>query len=244
MNIRSKRINLNLSIFDKFPVLLATSTKEYGDMSQKGGEKAKENRKKFFDNIGILPEKVHIPSPIHEGCVAIANSSDNFYPRIDGLVTNNHSVFLSIKTADCPAIFFFDPKARIIGLTHGGWKNLKAGAIKNIVQKMIELQSCRHDILVGIGPFICTKCYEVGTITAISFSEINRAVKYDGDKINLSLLTIITYLLKEEGILTDKIDCDGRCTYQTKNLFSARRDGNNSQMGISIFGMKEDYQND
>src|SRR5690606_7170018 len=39
----------------------------------------------------------------------------------DGLVTREKNVALSVITADCVPIIYFEPKAGIVGISHQGW---------------------------------------------------------------------------------------------------------------------------
>jgi len=71
----------------------------------------------------------------------------------------DNSVLLSVHTADCVPLLFYDPISQIIGAAHAGWR----GTVLHIGQKMIKtmekLGSKTSDIRVVIGPHICGKCY-------------------------------------------------------------------------------------
>ena len=47
------------------------------------------------------------------------------------MITNKQNIAISILTADCAPILFYDPKKNIIGPAHAGWK----GAYKKIGKK-------------------------------------------------------------------------------------------------------------
>ena len=79
----------------------------------------------------------------------------------DAIVCEVKNIGISILTADCAPILFYDPKQKIIGCAHSGWKGALSGIIKNTVKKFNELNSNNEDLIVVIGPCISQKNYEV-----------------------------------------------------------------------------------
>jgi YfiH family protein len=83
-------------------------------------------------------------------------------PKADALVTNVPGIILGILTADCTPVLFADPKARVIGAAHAGWKGAVSGVLATTVKGMEELGAKRGDIVAVIGPCIQQSSYEVG----------------------------------------------------------------------------------
>lgn len=83
-------------------------------------------------------------------------------PRADGAVTNEPWEILAILTADCAPILFFDPKARVIGACHAGWRGAIDGVVENTILGMVSLGASRSQIISVIGPCIGHKSYQVG----------------------------------------------------------------------------------
>ena len=79
----------------------------------------------------------------------------------DAIVSQVKNVGISILTADCAPILFYDPKKKIIGCAHSGWKGALSGIIQNTVKKFNELNSNNNDLIAIIGPCISKKIYEV-----------------------------------------------------------------------------------
>ena len=77
------------------------------------------------------------------------------------MVSQVKNVGIGILTADCAPILFYDPKKKIIGCAHAGWKGAFNGVIQNTVKKFNELNSNNKDIIAVIGPCISKKNYEV-----------------------------------------------------------------------------------
>ena len=79
----------------------------------------------------------------------------------DAIVSEVKNIGISILTADCAPILFYDQKKKIIGCAHSGWKGALNGIIKNTVKKFYELNSDNNDLIAVIGPCISRKNYEV-----------------------------------------------------------------------------------
>ena len=79
----------------------------------------------------------------------------------DAIVSEVKNIGISILTADCAPILFYDQKKKIIGCAHSGWKGALNGIIKNTVKKFNELNSDNNDLIAVIGPCISSKNYEV-----------------------------------------------------------------------------------
>lgn len=81
----------------------------------------------------------------------------------DALITSGTEVPLVILTADCAAIFLFDPVHYAIGIAHAGWRGTVAGIAANTIERMSDVFGSKpKDLIAGIGPSIGPCCYEVG----------------------------------------------------------------------------------
>ena len=79
----------------------------------------------------------------------------------DAIVSEVKNVGIGILTADCAPILFYNPKKKIIGCAHSGWKGALNGIIKNTVQKFYDLNSNSDDLIAIVGPCIGKKNYKV-----------------------------------------------------------------------------------
>ena len=87
-----------------------------------------------------------------------------FKPRTQGdaVITRKRGVALTLSTADCAPLLFFDPVTSAIGVAHAGWRGTARGIAAATVAAMSEqFGSHPADILAGIGPCIGPCCYEV-----------------------------------------------------------------------------------
>jgi len=163
----------------------------------------------------------------------------------DGILTNYRQLALGILTADCAPILFYDPKKKLIGAAHAGWR----GAYKKITKKIINFYlkngSNLKDIYIVIGPCISQKNYEVKNDFKKKFVKQNsnnkKYFKSKAKKIFFSLKDYIAGQLKEFGI--KNIEIIKKDTFNVKNnFFSARRSlknkNNDYGRNISIIMIK------
>lgn len=92
------------------------------------------------------------------------------YEDIDGLITDEEDVVLSVFTADCVPILFLDQKNKAIGVAHSGWRGTVQQISVEVLRQMKEAYgSEKEDFLIAIGPSICQSCYEVSEDVAMQF---------------------------------------------------------------------------
>jgi hypothetical protein len=81
----------------------------------------------------------------------------------DGLVTDDPSIALMLRFADCQPILLYDPEQRVLALLHAGWRGVAQGIARRGVETMQEVFDCRPEQLIaGLGPAIGPCCYAVG----------------------------------------------------------------------------------
>ena len=122
----------------------------------------------------------------HTNEVICFNSNSDVKNKLvgDAIVSKVKNIGIGILTADCAAIFFYDPKNEIIGCAHAGWKGALNGIIKNTVKKFNELNSKNSDLIAVVGPCIDKKNYEVKSDFFNKFTDKDIKNKFFFDKIN------------------------------------------------------------
>ncbi len=83
-------------------------------------------------------------------------------PKVDGLVTRRPRLALGVLTADCAPVLMAEPGGRAIGATHAGWRGALGGVLEATIEAMVALGAEREAIVVGVGPTIGKRSYEVG----------------------------------------------------------------------------------
>jgi YfiH family protein len=128
-------------------------------------EIVRRNRARVASIVGAAPAWLTFGRQVHGARVAVVSNAQrgDVFDDTDALVTNASLLPLVILTADCAAIFFYDPVHRAIGIAHAGWRGTVAGIAARTVETMRDVFGSQPDQLTAaIGPSIGPCCYEVG----------------------------------------------------------------------------------
>lgn len=146
----------------------------------------------------------------------------------DAMVTATPGLALGILTADCAPVLLADPRAKVIGAAHAGWKGALGGVLEATLEAMEKLGAQRMRIQAVIGPSISQDAYEVGWDFRDRFLELglrNRRFFVPSDKeghYRFDLPGYAAHRLTAAG--AGSVESLGVCTYPPENgYFSFRR---------------------
>jgi len=123
------------------------------------------NHRLICQALGFHVQDIVSPYQVHGATVGIVDERDKgqVQPETDALITQTPGVLLMLRFADCTPIILYDPRQRVIGLAHAGWRGTVAQVVPATVQAMGDAFGCHSaDLIAGIGPAIGPCCYEVG----------------------------------------------------------------------------------
>ena len=111
--------------------------------------------------IGVEPGRIARMHQVHgaEVLVVRAPPDPDRPPRVDGLVTDQPGLALSVRVADCVPVLLADPAAGVVGCAHAGRTGLAEGVVPRTLQAMRDLGARR--VRAWVGPYVCGGCYEV-----------------------------------------------------------------------------------
>ena len=149
---------------------------------------------------------------------------------VDGLMTVEKNLLLSVRTADCVPILLCDKDKKVCAAVHAGWRGTVGGIIKNALNKMQEKGASLTDIVVAIGPCVGKCCYEVGEDVREEFLAISSGCDEffapQNGKYMLDLVGVNEFIIKECGISPENISSADLCTKcREDEFFSHRRSG-------------------
>ncbi|WP_084804533.1 peptidoglycan editing factor PgeF [Halonatronum saccharophilum] len=215
-------------------------------------EKVNENRRRVGSILKADLKDMVAAKQIHDNKVYIVSDKDKgrgaldykgAIEEIDALITNKRGILLSSYYADCTPIILLDPKKKVVGLAHAGWKGTVKKIGEKTVIKMSEVYGSNpEDIIAGIGPTIGPCCYQVDERVVGPLSEEldywKEVVEEDEEarwRLNLSLAN--KKGLEKVGvgsIIESKL-----CTSCYSELFfSYRRDGGRTGRMASLIKLK------
>src|SRR5579862_4465689 len=132
-----------------------------------------ENRARMAGALGVAPERFLTAFQIHSPQVVVVETpwTAETRPRADAIVTRMRALAIGVSTADCGPVLLADPKARVIGAAHAGWRGALTGVVEAAIAAMEQLGAARADIHAAIGPMIRQPKYEVGADLIGRFEE-------------------------------------------------------------------------
>jgi YfiH family protein len=198
-----------------------------------------ENYKIFCNSTGIDISNIVFSSQFHNAEIKIVTQKDRGkgiikeldYENKDALITNERNVALTVFSADCVPVMYFDCKNKVIAAAHCGW----GGTIKKLASKVVKTMTDKYgtkpkDVYVAIGAAIKSCCYEVSLdlyekfITEFDYIEKEGAAFVKDGKYFLDLPLINLLELKRCGV--ENVEISPLCTScNDELLFSHRKSG-------------------
>lgn len=243
---------LRLLFFEGLPVRHAFSTRKGGVSAPPfhslnlglsvGDDPAavQENRRRYFAVLGLHPSQVVRVRQVHGRDVLVVDEAlagregfprlllDEHY-RYDALLTNLPGFGLCISTADCLPIFLVDPRRRVIGAVHAGWRSSVRGITEQAVRRMTDTYGTDPaDCYAAIGPGIRGCCYEVDapvvTPLQAAFAQWEVCVRPRREgRWMLDLAALNRGILERVGVRSDRIFDTRLCTACRTDLFYSHR---------------------
>ena len=175
-------------------------------------------------SMGVAPDRLLLVKQVHGIRVAVARrgaSAPWARPEADIIVTDDPSVAIGVRVADCAPVLLHDPVTRAVGAAHAGWRGTASGAAAAAVRAMQETFGSRPPALVAaIGPCLGACCGEVGpdVVDAFRAGGADRAslaawfTPGSGDRSFLDLERANRDQLQAAGVRPDAIFSSGLCT--------------------------------
>ncbi len=179
---------------------------------------------------------------VHGKTVAVVDQSDagGYRAATDAIITNDRSITLTMRFADCAPIVFYDPAHHTIGIAHAGWRGVATNIAQETVSAMQSaFQSKPQDLWAGIGPCISVDRYRVGpevidAVRAACPPESPIARSQPDGSTHLDLNAAIESQLRASGV--NQIEVSGLCTAtNTQEWFSHRAEkGKTGRFGVVL----------
>ncbi len=206
------------------------------------------NRRTVMHILGLPSEKLATLSQVHSTRVVTVGADFDLTsrPEADGLVSATPGVALGVLSADCTPVLFADPKAKVIGACHAGWRGAVDGIIANTIAAMSALGAEPTRMIAAIGPTIWLENYEVGPDFAADFLALHK--EGEGfltslgpqNREHFDLPGFVRSELEKSGL--HHIGLAGACTYAHPDLYFSHRYAthNHTRTGrqISIIALK------
>lgn len=225
------------NIFDNLPVTTGVTTRLGGystgaynsfNLATHTGDDTtvvEQNRKKLLHDLDISSKTYISGSQVHgDRVIEITRENCSATFECDAFITKERDVILNIFVADCVPIVIYDKKQHVCGICHCGWKGTYLKLLSKTISKMEEsYNSCREDLLIGIGVSIGNCCYEVSQELFEDFD-----LRYDEGEVKdnhyfLDLKNINKNQALNVGIPAKNISVMEYCTACKTDLFYSHR---------------------
>lgn len=187
------------------------------------------NRRLFGQALGFeVPWTLSMNHGVQVAVLTEPSRPDRRQPG-DACITDVPGVGMSITTADCVPILFYDPGRPAVGLAHAGWRGTVGGIAAATAAAMAENYGSRpEDLQVGIAPAIGPEAFLVHGDVAEPFQRRFPGrdwIKQVEDRWSIDLWHANYEVLLEYGVPAENIRVSRLCTSEREDLFfSYRRD--------------------
>jgi hypothetical protein len=153
-------------------------------------------------------------------------------PGADIVVSNDVSLAVTVRVADCVPLLLGDPSLGVVAAAHAGWRGTAARVAGVAVECLAEEFGSRPGNLVAaIGPCIGPEAYEVGESVRAAFRAADHdAVSVDRwflprdhQRLHLDLWRANIDQLVEAGVRASNIHCLRGCTWSHPQWFHSHR---------------------
>ena len=200
------------------------------------------NRLRLANAIGVLPQRLFLPSQVHGDRILRVTSETTTADLMetDALVTSEKGVCIAVMSADCVPTLLYDPVKSVVAAVHSGWR----GTVQKILSKTIaylreHYDSQPDDILAGIGPSVCQESYEVGgeviAQVVTNFANASKLmIPTAPDKAKLDLWEANRIQLIDSGLAADNVRVANLCTVIHNEWFFSARKGDKGRFAAGI----------
>ena len=175
------------------------------------------NREILAEQIGVAPDNLKFMNQIHSNRVEILRNLDDELQPCDGVITALRGVVLCVLVADCSPVLIAGERRGVVAAVHAGRAGVTGKICTNAVNLMASEFGCEAaELRVFVGANIKARNYEVGGLDLREFNRYKKEGKFDMEA-----------ALRDEfaQLGVGRVEFDPRCTFETRELFSYRRDG-------------------
>jgi YfiH family protein len=181
-----------------------------------------------FDRVLLLRQ-------VHGAHVAVVNRGEYMpgpRPEADVAVTNDSTIAIGVRVADCAPILIGDRRRQVVAAAHAGWRGtVERAAIAAVRVMQDRFGSSPDDLIAAIGPCLSLCCGEVGPEVRESFREAGHDADSlrrwftsgRGDRLQLDLPLANRDQLASTGVPSSQIHVSGLCTKSYPEVFHSYR---------------------
>jgi YfiH family protein len=184
---------------------------------------------------GVSRDRVRLLRQVHGHAIAVAAADareQRHTPEADGIVSNDPSLALGVRVADCAPILMADRRLGVVAAVHAGWRSTMQRIVNHAVEALGRGFGVRpEDLIVAVGPSLGACCGEMGEEVVDAFrgaghrdDRIGRWFSWNhGQRPHFDLWRANTDQLVDAGVPEDSIHVSGLCTRSHPDVFHSYR---------------------
>lgn len=199
----------------------------------------KQNRKLFFDALGIPEDNIAWSKLVHSNKVLVADTPIKG-EDCDAVITNKPNVFACVSIADCTPVLIYDAKQKAVAAIHAGWRGTAANIVTETLKAMQSHYGTKgEDCLAFIGACISEQNFEVGEEVAIQFKDDVKRYDASKQKYFVDLKKENKKQLLKFGLQENNIEISEYCTIADNDrFFSYRKEKGVTGRMLAVIGIK------
>lgn len=182
---------------------------------------------------GVEPDQLRLLHQVHGRRIIIAGSAEPWTrPEADGVITDDPSVALVVRVADCAPVLLADRRLGVTAAVHAGWRSTMLQIVPAAVEALrVSYGTAPGDLVAAIGPSLGLCCGEMGEEVVEAF----RAAGHDeaflarwfarapGRRPHFDLWQANRDQLESCGVSADAVHVAGLCTRTHPAVFHSYR---------------------
>jgi YfiH family protein len=164
---------------------------------------------------------------------AVAASADAVErPEADAIISDDPSLVLVVRVADCAPILIADRRLGVVAAVHAGWRSTMRRIAPSAIRALHERYGSRpQDLTVAIGPALGACCGEMGEEVVAAFVQAGHDPqtvdrwfrRASGRKPHFDLWRANVDQLEAAGVARPGIHVSGLCTRTHAEVFHSYR---------------------
>jgi hypothetical protein len=184
---------------------------------------------------GVPPERLRLLHQVHGRTVADASAGKRErwqQPEADAVISDDPSVALVVRVADCAPILITDRRLGVVAAVHAGWRSTMQRIVLAAIEALaITYDSDANDLVVAIGPSLGACCGEMGEEVVEAFRREGHGhealdawfERAPGRRPHFDLWRANRDQLVEAGVRPGAIHLSGLCTRTHAGVFHSYR---------------------
>lgn len=195
------------------------------------------NQRRLAEGIGLPEDRLVWMEQVHGRlAVRVDGPRDGAVEAADALVTTEPNLALVALAADCVPVLLADRVSGVVSAAHAGRVGARIGVIVSALRLMQEAGARLDRVEALLGPAVCGECYEVPPEMQKDVEKHlpGSASRTREGTAGLDIRAGLWEQMAAAGV--GRIGVDPRCTMESPELFSHRRDqGRTGRLGAVIW---------